>query len=130
MAAPRSTVLLVDDELNVCAALRRVIRPIGCRVLTASNGREALAVLEEHDVDVVITDMRMPVMDGFELLQIVTARFPGVVRVLLTGYADLSVTTRAIREGLTDHFLVKPWEPDEIAARVREAIGAPAEGTP
>jgi len=78
------SVLCVDDEPSILSALRRVLRAEGCRILTASSGAEALALLEAEPVDVVVSDMRMPVMDGARLLAEVRARWPGTARVLLT----------------------------------------------
>ncbi len=120
----RVTFLLVDDEPNVTTALRRILRPHQVQILVAQNGVEALGLLEAHPVDVVVTDMRMPVMNGADLLREVTARWPHVVRILLTGFADLSLTSLALRSGWTDHFLTKPWEPEHIELTFMRAIRA------
>lgn len=114
--------LLVDDDELVRSALRRVFVPRGYRVLTAEDGRAALSVLATTPIDVLVTDMRMPVMDGNELLREVSKRWPAIARILLTGYADLQITTKAIRSGYVDHFLTKPWEIDQIETCVTEAI--------
>lgn len=120
--ATRHTVLLVDDEPNVLSALRRhFIRLRHYSVLEAQSAPAALVILAEHPVHVIITDMRMPVMSGADLLRVVAQRWPTIARVLLTGYADLSVTTTAIREGLLDH-LTKPWEPQELLDCVEQAM--------
>ncbi|MBZ0116003.1 MAG: response regulator, partial [Sandaracinaceae bacterium] len=101
---------MVDDDENIRSALRRLFGPQGYRVLMAEEGHAALGVIETESIDVLITDMRMPGMDGSELLRRVTRRWPRMVRILLTGYADLQLTTQAIRDGYVDHFLTKPWE--------------------
>lgn len=117
------TLLLVDDEPNVLSALRRHFRQ-RYTIHEAESGPAALEILEREEIDAIITDMRMPAMNGAELLRAVSIRWPSTVRILLTGYADLKVTTDAIREGLIDHFLTKPWEPEEITDCVDRALSS------
>lgn len=105
-----SRVLLVDDEPNVLAALRRTLRGRGFDVSCAGSGAEALAVLQREPVDAIVSDMRMPGMSGAEFLKASIALAPGAVRVLLTGYADLESTTRAINEGEIFRYVTKPWD--------------------
>jgi len=108
------TVLCVDDEPNIVSALRRVFRGTGYRVLTANSGAEALAVLEAESVELVISDMRMPVMDGAQLLSRVRERWPDATRVLLTGYADVASTVHAINHGEVYRYISKPWNDEEL----------------
>lgn len=115
------SVLCVDDEPSILSALRRVLRTEGCRILTAGSGAEALALLEAEPVDVVVSDMRMPVMDGARLLAEVRARWPGTARVLLTGYADMEATILAINEGQIYRYIHKPWDETELRLTVRQA---------
>ena len=115
------SVLCVDDEPSILSALRRVLRTEGCRILTAGSGAEALALLEAEPVDVVVSDMRMPVMDGARLLAEVRARWPGTARVLLTGYADMEATVLAINEGQIYRYIHKPWDETELRLTVRQA---------
>lgn len=115
------SVLCVDDEPSILSALRRVLRVEGCRILTANSGAEALALLETEPVDVVVSDMRMPVMDGARLLAEVRARWPGTARVLLTGYADMDATILAINEGQIYRYIHKPWDETELRLTVRQA---------
>ena len=88
-AAAPPTILCVDDEPNILSSLRRLFRPHGYRVLTADGGAAGLALLESETVDLVISDMRMPHMDGAQFLAQVRQRWPGTMRLLLTGYADI-----------------------------------------
>lgn len=122
-AAP-PTILCVDDEANILSALRRLFRPTGFRVLTAGGGAEALAQLEaeQGQVDLVISDMRMPGMDGAEFLAEVRRRWPGIVRLLLTGYADVDSTIAAINEGQIYRYISKPWNDNEVVLTVRGAL--------
>jgi response regulator RpfG family c-di-GMP phosphodiesterase len=93
------TILCVDDEQNILSSLRRVFRPHFSRVFTAGSGAEGLALLERERIDVVISDMRMPEMDGALFLENVRNRWPETVRLLLTGYSDINSTIGAINRG-------------------------------
>lgn len=115
-------VLLVDDEANILSALRRLFRPQGYTIHTAESGAAGLAILERESVDLVISDMRMPQMDGAEFLARVAERWPGVIRILLTGYADLSSTVDAINRGHIYGYFSKPWEDNEIRLAVQHAL--------
>ena len=90
--APLATLLLVDDEENILSSLRRLLRNQGYEIFTATGGEQALAMLEERPVDLVISDARMPGMDGATLLAEVQRRWPDCMRILLTGYADIGTT--------------------------------------
>ena len=117
-----ATVLCVDDEPNILAALKRSLRGDGYRVLTAGSGREALDILLSAPVDLVVSDMRMPGMDGAELLEEVHARWPGSIRLLLTGHADTSAAVSAINRGRIFRYLTKPWIDAELRATVRQGL--------
>lgn len=117
-----ATLLLVDDESNILSSLRRVFRPQGYRILTAGSGAEGLAALEREPVDLVISDMRMPVMDGAQFLEQVASRWPDTVRILLTGYADISSTVAAINKGRIYQYVAKPWEDNGIRLTVKHAL--------
>lgn len=117
-----STLLFVDDETGITAALKRLFRPLGYRILTADSGRAGLALLEEHDVHLVISDMRMPEMDGAAFLGKVRERWPRAMRILLTGYADIGSTIAAINQGEIYRYVAKPWVDAEIVSIVREAL--------
>jgi len=122
-AADRQPVLLfVDDEPGIVAALRRLFRPHGYVVLTANSGAEGLDILEREAVDLVISDMRMPEMDGARFLEQVRRRWPEVVRILLTGYADIESTIAAINRGEIWRYIPKPWDDDSIVLTVRDAL--------
>jgi response regulator RpfG family c-di-GMP phosphodiesterase len=116
------TVLCVDDEPNILLSLRRVLRGTGHRVLTAEGGAEALALFEREPIGLVISDMRMPVMDGAQLLQRVREGWPDVTRLLLTGHADIGATIAAINQGRIHRYITKPWSDDDIRLVVREAF--------
>lgn len=114
VATPTWTVLAVDDEPNILAALRRLFRATGWRILTAGNAHEALALLALEPVNAVLSDMRMPGMDGVQLLEKVRLGWPHVARLLLTGQADLGSTIAAINRGWLHRYITKPWNDDEL----------------
>ena len=94
--SPAFTILCVDDEPNILSALRRLFRPQGYTVKVAGSGAEGLAVIDAEQVDLIISDMRMPGMDGAAFLAEACKRQPDAVRLLLTGYADMDSTVAAI----------------------------------
>src|ERR1700741_3164612 len=98
-SADPPVVLFVDDEPSILSALRRLFRPQGYRVLLAESGAAGLELLEKEKVDLVVSDMRMPEMDGAALLEKVRERWPTVGRILLTGYADIVSTVAAAHRG-------------------------------
>ena len=117
-----ATLLFVDDEPGILSSLRRLFRPHGYRILVAESGALGLAELEKAPVDLVISDMRMPEMDGATFLKAVRQRWPDTVRILLTGYADVTSTVAAINEGEIYRYVSKPWDDNEIVNTVREAL--------
>jgi response regulator RpfG family c-di-GMP phosphodiesterase len=116
------TLLCVDDEPNILSALRRSLRTEHWRVLTANSGTEALETLAHENVDLVISDMRMPEMDGAQLLEQVSQRWPASIRILLTGHADMNATVAAINRGRIFRYLNKPWDDEELRATVRQGL--------
>lgn len=116
------TILLVDDEENITSALARLLRRDGYTILRANSGQAGLAVLEQHQVGVIISDQRMPEMTGTEFLTQVRALYPDTVRIVLSGYTELNSVTEAINRGAVYKFLTKPWEDDLLRAHVEEAF--------
>ncbi len=109
------TLLLVDDETAILNALKRVLRRTGYQILSAESGVKALEVLQDNpDIQVVLTDYRMPGMTGGELLVEVKERFPHVMGLILSGYADFGAVTNALNSGAVHKFLIKPWNESEI----------------
>ncbi|EKE17853.1 MAG: hypothetical protein ACD_10C00242G0002 [uncultured bacterium] len=117
-----ATLLFVDDEPGILSSLRRLFRPHGYRILIAESGALGLAELEKTPADLVISDMRMPEMDGATFLKAVRQRWPHTVRILLTGYADVTSTVAAINEGEIYRYVSKPWDDEEIVNTVRDAL--------
>ena len=115
-------VLCVDDEPNILSALRRLLRPSGYRVLVAESGAEGLELMASEQVDLVISDMRMPNMDGAAFLAAVKAGWPDVVRILLTGYADMASTIDAINRGEIFRYVTKPWVDSDMLLTLRQGL--------
>ncbi|HNI73819.1 MAG TPA: EAL domain-containing protein, partial [Accumulibacter sp.] len=107
---PPPTVLLVDDEPNVLAALRRLLRRDGYRVLTAESAETALVTLARETVHVIVSDQRMPSMDGIEFFSRIRILHPETVRLVLSGIAEVGVLTDAINKGAIYKYLNKPWD--------------------
>jgi response regulator RpfG family c-di-GMP phosphodiesterase len=115
-------VLLVDDDVGILNSLRRLLRKESWTLLTAENGELALALAEQHELDMVVSDARMPGMDGAQVLASIQQSQPDCVRVLMTGYADLATTVRAINEGSISRYVSKPWDDDELLLTLRQSL--------
>ena len=113
--------LIVDDDTPNIRLLERVFRKdYSC--LTASSAEEAILLLDQHEVAVIITDQRMPQMTGLELLKKSADRRPHMVRILLTGYTDLEALVEAVNCGLVYMYVSKPWNNDDLKLRVGRAV--------
>ncbi|HEU4375137.1 MAG TPA: response regulator, partial [Telluria sp.] len=118
------TLLYVDDEVNLLAAIKRAMRQKGYRVLTAAGAAEAFEILATVEVGVIVCDQRMPGMSGTEFLSRVKHMYPHVTRMVLSGYTDLQSVTDAVNHGAIFKFLTKPWNEDELAEAVRDGFDA------
>ena len=113
-ASLRWSILCVDDEPSVLNTLRRLLRSTQFNVFIASSAAEALDLLTQEPIDIVISDMRMPVMNGAEFLTKVVQLHPDTYRILLTGFSDIQSTVSAINEGKINRYVQKPWNNDEL----------------
>jgi PAS domain S-box-containing protein len=114
-------VLIVDDEEHIRIAVERILRRLNCGVLQAPDGEKALAMLQEHDVAVVLLDLKMPGMDGMEVhSRIREAGYPVQV-IIITGYATLETAIEAMKQGAFD-FIPKPFDKDHLALVVDRAL--------
>jgi response regulator RpfG family c-di-GMP phosphodiesterase len=120
------TVLLVDDEENILRAITRLImaEEVDLEVLSASSGAQGLEILKTHsDVALILSDQRMPGMSGAEFLKKARELAPDAVRMVLTGYADMTATMDAINKGGASRYLLKPWDDDLLRRTVHEGVG-------
>ena len=118
----QKTILLVDDERSVLSAIRRLLRKEGWNLLTATSGQEGLEVLRESAVDVVVSDVRMPVMDGPAFLKRVKELYPDVIRIILTGYSDRESLSKAFAEADIHEMISKPWDDEELKSILRDSV--------
>jgi len=117
------TILCVDDEANVLRSLKRLFLDEDYEIVTAESGSEGLAILQQRQpVQVVISDYRMPEMDGVDFLRQVHERWPETVRIVLSGYADTAAVVSAINEGQIYKFIPKPWNDDELKMTIAKAV--------
>ncbi|CAN7589098.1 EAL domain-containing protein [Massilia sp. LjRoot122] len=116
------TLLIVDDEENVSAALYRLLRRDGYRILRAKSGQEGLALLAMHEVQVVLSDERMPGMNGTEFLSRVKAMYPDTIRIMLSGYTAVDAIIAATNSGAVFRFHAKPWDDDALRNSIAEAF--------
>jgi response regulator RpfG family c-di-GMP phosphodiesterase len=118
----RGNILFVDDEENITRTLERQFKPLGYNVFLANNGVAALHILSNDRIDVVVSDMRMPEMNGASLLKEVASQWPDVGRILLTGFSEVDAAIKAINDGKIDYYLEKPWNENYIESIVKNAI--------
>jgi response regulator RpfG family c-di-GMP phosphodiesterase len=119
---PLMTVLCVDDELDIIHAMKRLLRKQNYNLLFASSGEKALEVMRQNNVDLIISDMRMPAMSGAELLEKVATSYPNSYRILLTGYTDMESTVSATNKGKILKYIQKPWDNDELISSIEEGL--------
>lgn len=113
-------ILFVDDELQILRALCRVFMDTDYAIFKAESGQEALDFLKSNYVDMIITDMRMPYMDGYELLSQVKKLYPDIIRIILSGYSDEKVIFKALEKNIARLYIMKPWENDKLLKTIEE----------
>jgi len=114
------SLLYVDDEINNLNAFKASLRR-DYNIQTAESGEEALEVLKENKVHIIITDQRMPKMTGIELLEKVLELYPDPIRILLTGYADIQAVIDAINKGQVYRYITKPWDEQELRLTIKNS---------
>ncbi|OGO85570.1 MAG: signal transduction protein [Clostridiales bacterium GWD2_32_59] len=107
-------ILFVDDEEQILKSVIRLFRMTEYDVVTASDGEAALEILKTEHIDLIITDMRMPFMDGYELLAKVKELFPNIIRVILSGYTDEKLIFKAIQRNIAKLYVFKPWKNEKL----------------
>ena len=115
-------VLCVDDEANILSSLKRMLSLQGYKVSTCESAKEAMELLQTQSFDLILTDLRMPEMDGIALLKEIKTLYPVMTRVMLTGNADLESAKAAINHGDVFKYLSKPWDEEETFAIIKEAV--------
>ena len=119
----KPTVLFVDDEDQILKSLKRGLLDEPYGKIFALSGKEALEILEEKQVQVIVTDMRMPEMNGLELLKIVKEKYPDIIRMVLSGYTQITTLLTAINQGEIYKYITKPWKlEEEFKPAIHEAL--------
>ncbi len=118
----RSIVLFVDDETNILSSIKRTLRREGYEILTAEDATEGFSLLARYEVQVVVSDQRMPGMNGTEFLSRVKTLYPKTVRMVLSGYSEISAVTDSINLGAVYRFMMKPWNDQTLKEEVAGAL--------
>jgi DNA-binding NtrC family response regulator len=118
----KKSILIVDDEVDLLLLLKRSLEPVlDCQVTTAQSGREALQLMQLQAFDLVLTDIKMPEIDGMELLEIIKARHPELTVVLMTAFGHIDMAVEAMKNGAYD-FITKPFDHDALVLRLEKAL--------
>ena len=117
----RASILIVDDEEVVRRSHLRSLARTGCETRAAEDGEEAIRVMEEHPYDVILLDLRMPDLDGMDVLKIIKQRWPESEVVVITGYPTIESAKEAVRLG-AQNYLAKPVGPDDVVKAANEAV--------
>ncbi|SDH55003.1 MULTISPECIES: EAL domain-containing protein [unclassified Duganella] len=118
----RRRLLLVDDEANIISALKRLLRPDGYEIHSANSGEQGLEMLAQQPVDVIISDQRMPGLNGADFLRQARILRPDTIRIMLSGYTELQSVTDAVNEGAIYKFLTKPWNDEQLRTHLADAF--------
>ena len=119
----KRTVLIVDDEPCLLLSLKRALSEEPYEVLFANSAKQALEMLQQNVIHVIITDLRMPDMSGVDLLAAVREKYPYIIRLVLSGATDVETVLEAINKGVIFRFIPKPWgSDDELKITIRQAI--------
>ena len=118
----KHTVLCVDDEENILRALKRVLRKEDYNLLTAGSGEEGLKILTENTVQLVLSDQRMPEMNGTDFFAEIKDIYPDTIRIILSGYTEISSITESINKGHIYKFFLKPWNDENLKLEISKAL--------
>lgn len=111
-------ILVVDDEVQILKAMTRMFSETDYDVLTVDSSSEALELLETQEIDMIISDMRMPIIDGYKLLSIVKDKYPKIIRIIFSGYADEKPMFRALLHNVAKLYVFKPWNNNELLQNI------------
>ncbi|MFC1563169.1 response regulator [candidate division KSB1 bacterium] len=118
----RHKLLFVDDEENVLKSLKRLFHEEKYEIYTANNGLEGIKLLERLEFSLILSDYRMPELNGVDFLRLVKEKSPYCIRMILTGIPDVSVAISAINEGEVYKFINKPWDDENLKVQIKRAI--------
>jgi len=118
----RHTILVVDDEKLILNSIKYVLRSENYHLLTAQSGIEGLKLLKKHNVQLVISDQKMPKMTGVEFLKQVKVLYPEILTIMLTAHDETNIAIDAIDEAGVYKFILKPWENNDLKITIRRAL--------
>ncbi len=114
-------ILFIDDEKEILSSIKRQFRKIKYEITTCASGKQALELLSNEEYPIVISDERMPDINGLELMKMIKEQHPDTIRIILSGYADSQTIIEAINQGEIFRFISKPWELEELLKNIAEA---------
>jgi DNA-binding NtrC family response regulator len=118
----KSNIIIVDDTKEILESFKREMRIEPYNVSSATSGEEALEILSENPCKLIISDIKMPRMDGFELLSRVQDLYPDMIRVVLSGHSDVKLILKLVNKGGIYRYLTKPWEIEDVKVTIRQCI--------
>ncbi|MFQ6066733.1 MAG: sigma-54-dependent transcriptional regulator [bacterium] len=121
MEKKQKRILIVDDEANVRAVFSDVLRRESYLVKAVEDGSEALKAMDEETFDLALVDLRMPLMDGIEVLENIKKRKPEIPVIIYTGYGSITTAVEAMRKGAAD-YLNKPFSPEDLKSSIKKAL--------
>jgi DNA-binding NtrC family response regulator len=117
----QKNILVVDDDMSVRTTFSTILRKEGYQVTAVKDGYEAIKAIDEQSFDLALVDLRMPGLDGIEVLEKIKSRRPQTRVIIYTGYGSITTVVEAMRKGATD-YLNKPFSPDDLKAGVKKAL--------
>ena len=117
-----TNIIIVDDTREVLSSIQRDLKTEPYNIFYANNGEDALQILSENFCKLIISDIKMPKMDGFELLTRVQEKYPDTIRVVLSGHSDVKLILNLVNKGGIYRYLTKPWEADDLKSTIRQCI--------
>lgn len=121
MHTEKIRILYIDDEVNNLAAFKANFRK-DYEIHTAESAAEGRKILENNEIEIILTDQRMPEMTGVEFLESIVTEFPDPIRILLTGYTDMQALIDAVNKGQIYRYLNKPWNEEELKMFINQAF--------
>jgi response regulator RpfG family c-di-GMP phosphodiesterase len=118
----KSNILIVDDSKEVLTALDRELDDESYTVLLAQSGLDALQVAADNKIKVIISDIKMPGMDGFELLDRIKELYPNMIRAVLSGHPDVKLILKMVNERGIDRYLTKPWHREDVKTTILQCL--------
>jgi YesN/AraC family two-component response regulator len=115
-------ILFVDDELSILKSIKRLFFKSGYNIFLAESAKEGLEIIEKNRIDIVVSDVKMPVMDGLTFLNEVKKLYPSIDRIVLSGFVEMDLVLRAIIKGIAFDYITKPWENEVLYEKLKNVI--------